>query len=324
LTTTRALPPLCARISAVLIFTALLVACGSGAKPPALHLAGSPRLHFAYDAALPLQYVDHGRVAGHPGPIAVHDVSFRSDGATIDGYLVLPPSRARRPAVVVVHGSGGDRRELLTEAEWLAARNVVVLTITEPSTSNPPAPASAGPAAILGQLRDTQVRDVIAIRRAVDALRSLRVVDPGRIGYLGWSAGAKTGAFVAASEPRVKALVLLSAGADPVSAFVAHAPPALRAVVRRDLGSVDPIRYIAAARPGSVLLEDGTRDEIVPHAALLNVIHAAPKGTTVRWYAAPHALNRAAYHDAFDWLARKLPIDGPRVSGAATESTRGG
>jgi dienelactone hydrolase len=324
LTTRRALPPLCARISAVLIFTALLVACGSGAKPPALHLAGSPRLHFAYDAALPLQYVDHGRVAGHPGPIAVHDVSFRSDGATIDGYLVLPPGRGRRPAVVVVHGSGGDRRELLTEAEWLAARNVVVLTITEPSTSNPPAPASTGPAAILGQLRDTQVRDVIAIRRAVDALRSLRVVDPRRIGYLGWSAGAKTGAFVAASEPRVKALVLLSAGADPVSAFVAHAPPALRAVVRRDLGSVDPIRYIAAARPGSVLLEDGTRDEIVPHAALLNVINAAPKGTTVRWYAAPHALNRAAYHDAFDWLARKLPIDGPRVSGAATESTRGG
>ncbi|MFZ1880442.1 MAG: hypothetical protein WAU41_09770, partial [Gaiellaceae bacterium] len=192
--------PLCARISAVLVFTALLVACGSDAKPPALHLAGPPRLHFDYDRALPLHYVDHGRVAGHPGPIAVHDVSFTSDGTKIDGYLVLPPGRGRRPAVVVVHGSGGDRRELLSEAEWLAARNVVVLTITEPSTSSPPAPASAGPAAILGQLRDRQVRDVIAIRRAVDALRSLRVVDPRRIGYLGWSAGAKTGAFVAASE----------------------------------------------------------------------------------------------------------------------------
>jgi hypothetical protein len=94
--------------------------------------------------------------------------------------------------------------------------------------------------------------------------------------------------------------------------------------VRRDLGSVDPIRYVAAARPGSLLLEDGTRDEIVPHAALLNVINAAPKGTTVRWYTAPHALDRTAYHDAYDWLARKLPIDGPRVAGAVTEPTRGG
>jgi dienelactone hydrolase len=289
-----------------------------------VHVAGAPRLHFGYDAVAPLGYVDHGRIKGHAGPIAVHDISFVSGGAKLDGYLLLPPGSAHRPAVVVVHGSGGDRGELLTEAEWLAARNVVVLTITEPSTSNPPAPATTGATSILEQVRDTQVRDVVAVRRAVDVLRSLRVVDPRRIGYLGWSAGAKTGAFVAASEPHVKALVLLSAGADPVSAFVAHAPPELRAAVRRDLGSVDPIRYVAAARPGSLLLEDGTRDEIVPHAALLNVIHAAPKGTTVRWYTAPHALDRTAYHDAYDWLARKLPIDGPRVAGAVTETTRGG
>jgi predicted esterase len=91
--------------------------------------------------------------------------------------------------------------------------------------------------------------------------------------------------------------------------------------VRLVLGSVDPIRYIALARSGSVLLEDGTRDEVVPHAALLNIIRAAPSGTTVHWYNAPHELNRAAYHDAFDWLAGKLPIDGPAVPGAATESS---
>jgi dienelactone hydrolase len=315
---------LCSRISACLALTALLVACESSAKPPALHIAGIPRLHFGYDATAPLGYADHGPIKGHPGPIAVHDISFSSDGTRVDGYLLLPPGNRRRPAVVVVHGSGGDRSELLNEAGWLAARNVVALTITEPSTSNPPTPASAGPAAILRQIRDTQVRDVVAVRRAVDVLRSLRVVDPRRIGYLGWSAGAKTGAFVAASETHVKALALLSAGADPVSAFVAHAPPALRAAVRRNLGSVDPIRYIALARPGSILLEDGTRDEIIPQAALRNVIRAAPQGTTVRWYATRHALNRAAYHDAFDWLARKLPIAGARVAGAATESTRGG
>jgi dienelactone hydrolase len=224
---------------------------------------------------------------------------------------------------VLVHGSGGDRAELLTPAAWLSARNVVTLTITEPSTSNPPAPVPGGAVAALRQIRDVQVRDVVAIRRAVDVLQSLPQVDPHRIGYLGWSAGAKTGAFVAASEPRVEALALLSAGADPLAAFVAQAPPALKAAVRQDLGSIDPIRYITRARPGTVLLEDGTKDEIVPHAALLNIIHGAPHATTVRWYAAPHALNRAAYHDAFNWLARKLPIDGPKVAGAATESGGG-
>ena len=163
--------------------------------------------------------------------MALHDVSFRSGGRRVDGYLVLPPGNGRRPAVVLVHGSGGDRSELLPLAVWLAARNVVTLTITEPSTSCPPrrrpAPRS------LTRTRDAQVRDVVAVRRAVDVLQSLPTVDPKRIGYVGWSSGAKTGALVAASEPRVKALVLLSAGADRLSAFVKAAPPGLKRATRR-------------------------------------------------------------------------------------------
>src|SRR5690349_24653603 len=83
----------------------------------------------------------------------------------------------------------------------------------------------------------------------------------------------------------------VSAGADPLSAFVANAPPGARDKVRRVLGSVDPLRYIAWAQPGSLLLEDGHRDEVVPQSALLNVIRAAPPHTSVRWYDASHALN---------------------------------
>jgi hypothetical protein len=41
----------------------------------------------------------------------------------------------------------------------------------------------------------------------------------------------------------------------------------------------------------------------------VNIARAAPSGTTLRWYNAGHALNRTAYRDAFDWLARKLAID---------------
>jgi dienelactone hydrolase len=36
------------------------------------------------------------------------------------------------------------------------------------------------------------VRDVLAVRRAADVLDSLPTVAANRIGYLGWSAGAKT------------------------------------------------------------------------------------------------------------------------------------
>ena len=38
----------------------------------------------------------------------------------------------------------------------------------------------------------------------------------------------------------------------------------------------------------------------------LNVVHAAPKDTSVRWYDAPHQLNETAYRDAFTWLMAKL------------------
>jgi dienelactone hydrolase len=293
------------RLFACCMLCALLAGCGSPAAPHRPR-GNAPRLTFAYDVALPLHYVDRGRINRRTEPVAVEDVSFRSQGQQVEGYLLLPPGRVRRPAVVFVHGSGGDRRELLERARALAGRNVVTLTITEPSTSSPPARDPGGAAAVLKQIRAVQIRDVIAVRRAVDLLESLPQVDPSRIGYLGWSAGARTGTFVAASEPHVKALVLLSAGAAPIAAYVANAPPSLRRAVRLVLGSIDPIRYIAMARPGTVRLEDGTEDETVPHAALLNIVRAAPGGTTVRWYDAPHALNDAAYRDAFAWLVRKL------------------
>ena len=306
------------RAACVLLLVAVLAGCGSSHPASVRQAAPAPptlRLDFAYDATAPLRYIDRGRV-NTPAPLAIHDVSFSSRGRRIEGFLVIPPGDRRHPAVVFVHGTGGDRRELLPEAGWLAARNVVTLTITAPPPT--PNPAAKTSQEVLEQVQTDAVAEVVAIRRAVDALRSLPEVDPQRIGYVGWSAGARVGTLVAASEPRIRAFVLLSAGAAPVSAYVARAPRRLRPYLRRAFASVDPLRYVARARPESLLLEDGRQDEVVPRAALQNVIRAAPKGTTVRWYDAPHALDRRAYHDAYEWLAQRLPIKGPRVRGAQT------
>lgn len=308
-------PPRLARRLAPAVLAAGLAGCGSHA--PAHHGAAPiPVLPFSDDPSAPLEYVDRGPVKAPSSPIAQHDVSFRSSGRTVEGYLLLPPGARRRPAVLFLHGSGGDRGQLVPEARWLAARGVVTMTITAPSESVTTTPRTG--TALLAQARSITVRDVVAAKRAVDVLASLPEVDPTRIGYVGWSAGALTGIYVGASDPRVKALVLLSAGADRLSAFVSHAPVALRPRVRAVLGSVDPIRYMLRVRPGSVLLEEGRDDEVVPREALLNVVHAAPKGTVVRWLATRHALDVAAWQEGFDWLARKLPIAGPRVAGAPT------
>lgn len=246
-----------------------------------------------------------GGVVERRGAVVVRDVSYTSGGDRVRAFVAERAGRGRRYGIVLVHGSGGDRSELLPYAIDLARRGAVALTLTEPSeTQHPPAPTTVR--GLLAQSRAAQVDDVVAVRRGADVLASIPGVDRSRLGYLGWSAGAKTGTFVAASDDRFVALALLSAGADTVAAFAAAAPPADRALVRAQLGLIDPIRYAALARPHTLLLVDGTQDEIVPRAALLNVVHAAPRGTTVRWVNAGHALTPAAFRAAGAWVLARL------------------
>ncbi|HET7129064.1 MAG TPA: hypothetical protein VFJ93_08325 [Gaiellaceae bacterium] len=239
-------------------------------------------------------------LAGCGGGNHVSQRSVRFDG--IAGYLVDPGTEGQHAGVVIVHGAGGDRSELLGQAIALAKKGVVALTITAPSSAHP-APRATSLEGLLAQAQRTQEGDSAAVRRAAAFLVSRADVDAERLGYLGWSAGAKTGTFVV---DRFRALALLSAGAATVDQFVAAAPAESRAQVRRALTPIDPIRALAGARPGSVLLEDGRQDEIVPHSALLNVVRAAPRGTLVRWYDTRHALSPRAYADARAWLLRKL------------------
>ncbi len=98
----------------------------------------------------------------------------------------------------------------------------------------------------------------------------------------------------------------MSGGALPVSDYAKVAPAELRADIRTSLRAVDPLRWIARARPGTLLLEDGRHDEVVPRRALLALAHAAPSGTTVRWYDAGHRLDRKAVRDQTAWLLKRL------------------
>jgi dienelactone hydrolase len=286
---------------ALLAVVVLAAGCGGSHKsaPP----TPSPRLTFDYNGKTPLVYEDNGVVL-HRGPIQVHDISYVSRGKQIDGFLVERKTKGSMPAVVLVHGAGGDRTELLGDAVELARLGFVAMTITAPSSFASPQPTTVQQ--LVDQSKSVTIDDVVAVRRAADVLESLPFVDGRRIGYLGWSNGAKTGAFVAASDQRFRALALLSAGADKLAAFVKAAPAGQRDIVRAGLGSVDPLRYMARARPGTILLVDGRKDQIVPRAALENMINAAPRGTVVRWYDAGHELTAAAYRDTFAWLASRL------------------
>jgi dienelactone hydrolase len=258
------------------------------------------------DPGTPLAVADRGKAGSAPG-VTIRDVSFAGLHGRVQAYLALPAHTRHLPAVILLHGTGGSRSDFLRSAVGYAKRGAVGMTITAPSGATPPL-QSTSPLARLQLQRTLAIEDVVAVRRAVDYLDKQAAVDPSRIGLVGWSAGARTGAVVAGVEPRVRWLVLMSGGALPVSQYAAAAPKALRSAIRRTLPSIDPLRWIAKARPGSVYMQDGRADQVVPQPALVALANAAPAGTRVQWYDAGHPLNRAAVRDQEQWLGARLRI----------------
>jgi len=284
--------------------------CGGGADGNAPVRRGL----FGYDRSAPLGFRDRGRI-NHGYPIAVRDISYSSPrGGRVPGYLVVPPGPGRHPAVIYMHGSGGTRLDFVVPGTWMAARGAVALTIASPEARSREATAAGTES--LERQRDLTVQNVVDLRRAVDLLRSLPEVDPNRIAYVGYSAGARTGAILAGVEHRIKAYDLLSGGASPPAEYARAAPQRLRARITRVLGSVDPLRYARRARPGTLFFQDGRRDRVVPRKALVALARAGSRPEQVRWYDAGHGLDAQAYRDQLRWLSRRLGLDGPVVPGA--------
>jgi dienelactone hydrolase len=283
------------------MLTLAVSGCGSSTKHASAPVQRGP---FAYDSGAALQ-VQARRVAGGRAG-TVQDLSFTSPrGGRVPAYLVLPARKGRHPAVVLLHGSGGDRRELLGLAAGLAGRGIVGMTISSPVAR---LQTQTLPAGLAGVRRRSALleQEVVDLRRAADVLQARPEVDPRRLGFLGFSAGARSGAILSGVEPRIGSFVLISGGADPVSAYVRGAGPALREQLIPLLRQVDPLHWIAKAMPGTIFFQDGKRDEVVPRSALVALIRAAPKPQRVRWYDTGHSPNGREQTDAVAWLSERL------------------
>jgi dienelactone hydrolase len=280
------------RIGVVAAVTAALLASIGAASPG----ASSP---FAYERSLPLDL--EARRAGD----GVRAISFASSrGGRVRGLLVLPRGRGPFPAVLYLHGAGGSRRQFLADAKAFARQGVAGLTIDSAwarSGSSDP-----GGLAAVRRFRDLEAATVADLRRSVDLLRSLPSIDDGRIGFVGWSAGAREGAIFAGVERRVRSYVLVAGGAAPVASYIASVPADLRPAVARLLTDVDPLRWVARARPGTIFFQNGLRDAVVPRHALRRLAAAAPTPQRVRWYDADHVPSARMVAERNAWLAARL------------------
>lgn len=292
-------------LAAPALVVAVLAGCGESHANN--ELPRSLARLYAYDRGAPLRLRDHA-VINPTYPIKVHDVDYASPrGGRVPAFLVVPPGKGPFPGVVFMHGSGGTRWEFLLAAVDLAKRDVVAITITSPfersAEPNLPQPRE------LRLDHDRFVQEVVDLRRAVDVLVARGDVDPHRLGFVGFSRGAETGAVLAAVEPRLRAVDLISGGGSLKSV-----PPLSAALRRRAaplLDSVRPSRFIRYAR-APLFFQVGRYDEEVTRPRQLELIRPAPQPKTVRWYDAGHSLGPQAERDSFAWLAHELAL--PRSS----------
>ena len=283
------------RRSAALLLGALVLAGCSGESTTASPLD--------YDTSQPLELSQPSET--RDGDLVVRDISYASGTDRIEAYLVFPPDAGDGlPAVLHLHGSGGDREQMLASAKLVAQNGVVALTLSAPSQQKTQ-PAGLSAADGIRWQRDETVADIVAARRGLDVLQAFDRVDDDRVGLVGFSMGGRQATLVAGVDDRVRATILVSAGAAPVSEYVAAAPAELRDDVEEVLPGIDPLSYVGEI-DGALFVQIGRSDSVVPQDALQNVVDAAPEGTRVVRYEADHGLDAKAERDRIDWLVDEL------------------
>ena len=206
-----------------------------------------------------------------PEAVGINDytpVTFlSSDGLRLNGWYAPTQNGA---AVIVVHGFGGNRCELLWEGGLLARAGYGVLLFDLHNYGE-----SEGGVTTLGL---TEVNDV---RGAVDWILTQPGVEARRIGLLGHSMGGATVLRAGARIPEVSAVLAESAytslednirnGVEKVAGLPPFPfAPLLIFFGQREAGiditQVRPIDDIASISPRPVLLIHGEQDDVMPVA----------------------------------------------------------
>ena len=183
-----------------------------GGMIAAQHLEVS-RVDGATAATLRMGKVDYSAPAG--APYTAIEVNLTGPGGiTLGGTLTMPTGvTGRVPAVVTITGSGqqdrdeyipvaGGYRPFRQVADTLGRRGIAVLRLDDRMIG------------LSGGRIGTSADYADDIRAALAFLRTRPDVDPDRLALLGHSEGGLIAPMVAATDPRLKGIVLLAGPAD--------------------------------------------------------------------------------------------------------------
>jgi dipeptidyl aminopeptidase/acylaminoacyl peptidase len=206
----------------------------------------------------------------------VEMVSWKSkDGATIEGVLHKPADydlSKKYPLLVVIHGGPtGVSRPVLAPAnryypiEQFLAKGALVLE-----------PNYRGSAGYGYQFRSLNVRnlgigDMWDVLSGIDALIAKGIVDPARLGSMGWSQGGYISAFLTTNTDRFKAISVGAGISDWATYYVnTDITPFTRQYLHATpwddpqiYASTSPITNIRKAKTPT-LIQHGDKDKRVP------------------------------------------------------------
>jgi pimeloyl-ACP methyl ester carboxylesterase len=146
-----------------------------------------------------------------PFPYRAEEVAYvnPASGLKLAGTLTLPPGPGPFPVALLITGSGTqdrdetvfDHKPYLLLADRLTREGVAVLRVDDRGAGG----SEAGPATVTSADFATDVAAGVAF------LRGRKDIDPARVGLIGHSEGGLIAPLVAAKDPKIAFLVLLSA-----------------------------------------------------------------------------------------------------------------
>lgn len=254
------------------------------------------------------------------------------DGVAIEGVLRKPPGwkpgGPRRPLLVIVHGgpTGTSRPSLVGgtyvyPVELFLARGALVL---EPNYRGS---AGYGEAFRSLNVRNLGVGDAWDVLSGVDRLVSEGLVDPARVGVMGWSQGGYISAFLATHDAARFKAVSVGAGISnwvtyyvntdihPFTRMYLEATPWEDMEIYR---KTSPMTYILQAKV-PVLIQHGDGDRRVPlpnaYELYQGLVDEGVEARLVVFKGFGHGLNkpkaiRAALEQNRDWFTQRV-LDAP-------------
>ncbi len=278
---------------------AISVAAAPPTIAPAASIQASSIGGIAYDSAAPLntKATPMFNTANPPkGPQAVSTYRIAFSGArgeTVPGIFMAPAiasSKAPAPCVLLLHGLGGSKADVLLLGIALARRGYASFAVDIAGHGERPRIGGK----TVDKLTTAQMHGLVAetavdLRRAVDFVQTRPEVDRGRLGFLGISLGGIIGGLFAGNEPRLQTTVLWAAGGNWGKLFATSQHPFAvefrrtnsvtstgADILEKAFTDVDPLGVVSYIAPRPLLFINGTADMIVPRTCA-DALFAAAK-----------------------------------------------